>query len=100
MAPKIILITGGNRGIGFGIVQALTQRSVENTLIVASRKRDDAEEAIAEAERAGCQNPFYPLALDVTSNDSIMSAVAEVKRAFGRLDSKLYQVRNHLVKVC
>lgn len=46
MSPKIVLVTGGNRGIGFGIVQALAQRSEENTIVIASRKKSDAEEAI------------------------------------------------------
>lgn len=86
MSSKIILITGGNRGVGFGIVQALAQKSSEHTIVIASRKKSDAEDAIVEAQKLGLRNSFYPLALDVTSDDSIDAAVDQVEREFGRLD--------------
>lgn len=86
MLSKIILITGGNRGIGFGTVQALCQKSSDNTIILASRKRTDAEEAIREAQKLGCTNLFHPLALDVASDESVDAAVEEISDIFGRLD--------------
>lgn len=89
MPAKIILVTGGNHGIGFGVVQAIAQQSTEqHTIIIASRKKGDAEEAIAEAQKWGSDIRFHPLALDVTSDDSISSAVQEVEQVFGRLDGK------------
>lgn len=89
MSPNIILITGANRGIGFGIVQALAARLSENTFIVASRKRSDAEQAIVEAQNMGIANSFHPLELDVTSDESIDAAFKGVEKQFGRLDGKL-----------
>lgn len=99
MSPKIILVTGANRGIGFGIVQALAEKSSENTLIVASRKRSDAKQAIVEAKNMGLENPFYPFGLDVTSDESINSAVKEVEGHFGRLDGKLQHNTEHSLRV-
>lgn len=88
MPGKTILVTGGNRGIGFGIVQGLAQRSSEHTIIIASRKKSDAEEAIDEVKRLGFKNRLYPLQLDVTSDESIRVAVEEVRAEFGRLDGE------------
>ena len=86
MSPKTILVTGGNRGIGFGIVQALAQSSSENNIIIASRQKTNAEKAVSELRGMGLTSSLYPLALDVTSDDSIEAAVAEVERQFGGLD--------------
>ena len=88
MAPKVILVTGGNRSIGFGIVQSIAQRSSEHTVIIASRKKENAETAIAQLKDMGLCTACYPLALDVTDDDSIRAAVAEVDQKFGKLDGQ------------
>ena len=92
MSPKIILVTGANRGIGYGIVHSLAQMSSENTIIVASRQKQAAEKAIEELKAIGLETPFHPLALDVTSDESIQAAVDEVEKTFGRLDGMLIVV--------
>ena len=89
MSPKVILVTGGNRSIGFGIVRSLAQRSSENTIIIASRDKANAERAIVDLQNMGLKSPFYPLAFDISSDDSIRSAVAEVREKFGKLDGRL-----------
>lgn len=86
MSPKVILVTGANRGIGFGIVQSLAQMSSENVIIVASRQKDAAEKAIEELKKLSLDSSFHPLALDVTSDNSIQAAVEEIGKKFGRLD--------------
>lgn len=86
MSAKSILITGGNRSIGFGIVQRLAQRSDNNNIIIASRKKEDAEKAISELKGMEYESPFHAIALDVTNDDSIRDAVAEVEEKFGKLD--------------
>ena len=88
MSPKTILVTGGNRSIGFGIVQSLAQRSSENTIIIASRQKANAKKAIYELKDMGLTSMFYPLVLDVTQDDSIRAAVAEVYQEFGKLDGE------------
>lgn len=86
MAGKVILVTGGNRGIGYGIVQSLLKRSSAHNIIVASRERAAAEKAIVELHEDGVKSSLYPLALDITKDDTIQSAVAEVRDKFGKLD--------------
>lgn len=85
---KIVLITGGNRGIGFGTLEAICQKSSEHTIIIASRKESDARNAIQEAQRLGHRNPFSAIVLDITKDESIDAAVADVEKEFGRLDGE------------
>ena len=88
MSSKITLVTGGHRGIGLGIVQALLQRSTTSTIIIGSREKDDAEHAVAELVNRGSKASFCPTGLDVTSDESIASAVAEIRERFGRVDGE------------
>jgi NAD(P)-dependent dehydrogenase (short-subunit alcohol dehydrogenase family) len=85
-SAKTILVTGGNRSIGFGIVQRLAQRSSENNIIIAARQKENAEKAISELQALGFKNPFHPISLDITDDESIRNAVAEVDLKFGKLD--------------
>jgi NAD(P)-dependent dehydrogenase (short-subunit alcohol dehydrogenase family) len=89
MSSKIILVTGGNRGIGRGIVQSLLQSSPEHTIILTARKKEDADKTIAELNDHGYQGSLHSLALEVTNDGSIQSAVSEVEKKFGKLDSKV-----------
>ena len=86
MASKIILVTGGNRSIGHGIVTQLARQAPQNTIIIASRKKENAEKAIAELKASGMEAELYPLMLDVDIDESIKAAVNEVDGQFGRLD--------------
>ncbi len=85
-SARTVLVTGGNRSIGFGIVQRLAQRSSENNIIIASRQRQDGEKAVSELQTLGFKNPFHAISLDITDDESIRNAVAEVDQMFGKLD--------------
>nr|OQO25097.1 hypothetical protein B0A51_07419 [Rachicladosporium sp. CCFEE 5018] len=84
MAP-VILVTGGNRGIGLSIVRGLAACTPECTIIVASRQQSAAEEAVTQLHEEGAKATFHPLGLDVTE-DNIRSAVKEMTSKFGHLD--------------
>ena len=86
MSAKTILVTGGNRSIGFGIVQRLAQRSSSNNIIIASRQKDHAEKSILELQSMGFKSSFHAISLELTDDDSIRKAVAEVDQKFGKLD--------------
>ncbi|OQO09931.1 hypothetical protein B0A48_04286 [Cryoendolithus antarcticus] len=85
MAP-IMLVTGGNRGIGLSIVRGLAERAPDGTIIVASRQGSAAEGAIATLQQEGVKATFHALSLDVTNDESIRTAVQEVNSVFGHLD--------------
>jgi NAD(P)-dependent dehydrogenase (short-subunit alcohol dehydrogenase family) len=81
---KVILITGANRGIGFCIAQAIAQRSEDCCILVASRNLSSAEDAITKLQ--DLKATFHPIALDVTSDDSIKACLKTIEINHGRLD--------------
>jgi uncharacterized oxidoreductase len=75
---KIILITGGGRGIGFSIAKAFSVKG--NHVILASRSEEKLKEAAAELPNAS-----YIVA-DVTQEADINNLVQQIKTKFGGLD--------------
>ncbi len=76
---KIILVTGGNRGIGLGICKELASKG--HTVLLASRSIEKARSA-----SKGIGGNISPIQLDVTSPEDIENAVKFVREGFGRLD--------------
>jgi len=81
-SPRIALVTGATRGIGLETVRQLAQAGVHTLL--AGRDRERAAAAARELQAQGL--PVEPIALDVTDEDSIAAAAAEVEARHGRLD--------------
>ena len=78
MSDTIVLITGGNRGIGKETARQLATRGV--AVVIGSRDLAAGEAAAREIPGA------IALQLDVGDDDSIRKAVAEIERRFSRLD--------------
>jgi NAD(P)-dependent dehydrogenase (short-subunit alcohol dehydrogenase family) len=74
----ITFITGANKGLGFETARRLTE--LGQTVIVGAR---DADRGQAAAERLGAR--FVPI--DVTDDDSVRRAVADVEAHEGRIDT-------------
>ena len=79
---KNALITGGNRGLGFGIATAMAQ--VGANIAILCRDRKKAEEAIAELSQYG--GKYESFSCDVTDLESVRRAVAEVYDSFDNID--------------
>jgi NAD(P)-dependent dehydrogenase (short-subunit alcohol dehydrogenase family) len=75
---QIALVTGANRGIGLETVRQLADQGL--TVLLSARSPDRA--ARAAAGIAG----VVPLRLDVSDDESVTAAAAEVRERFGRLD--------------
>lgn len=73
----ISLVTGGNRGIGREVCRQLA--ALGHTVLLTARSAD-------EAERAAADLGVHPLALDVTSEQDMVRARAEITDRFGGLD--------------
>lgn len=79
--------TGANSGIGFAISSALAASKEAYHVIMAGRSISRVEAAIGELTRSGYTlSSFYPLQLDVDSEDSVKKAASEVASKFGHLD--------------
>ena len=75
------IVTGGARGIGFAITQRLLASGASVSLW-------DVDAAALDEARAslGCSERTHTVVVDVTSADSVQSAVQASVAAFGKLD--------------
>ena len=87
---RIILTTGGNKGIGLEAVRQISEQLPLATILLGTRTLSSGETAInklrqsADSSSAYCN--IHPLVLDVTDATSIDRAVREVREKYGRLD--------------
>jgi NAD(P)-dependent dehydrogenase (short-subunit alcohol dehydrogenase family) len=81
-AERIALVTGGNRGIGFEISQALAQRGL--AVVLTARDATQGKAAVKTLHDKGLEVEFQRL--DVTSCRSIRACVASVAERRGRID--------------
>jgi NAD(P)-dependent dehydrogenase (short-subunit alcohol dehydrogenase family) len=79
---RVALVTGGGRGIGRAIAEALARAGVG--VAVAGRSTAHLEETAGVIEQAGV--PALALALDVTDPDALARAVEDTQRALGPVD--------------
>src|SRR5882724_8882128 len=81
-AVKIILVTGGNRGIGLELVRHLA--TLGHTLILSARDEHKGEKAVSQLKQQGLSVEFLPL--DVSNEKSIQEAATVFKKNYGHLD--------------
>jgi NAD(P)-dependent dehydrogenase (short-subunit alcohol dehydrogenase family) len=82
LTDKVAIITGGSTGIGYGAALALADAGAH--VVVTSRAAERAEPVAEEIRQMGRQ--ALPLALEVTSLDSIDAMVETTLERFGRID--------------
>lgn len=78
----IVVVTGGNRGIGFEICRQLASRGAE--VVLTARKPEAGQEAVKKLVAQNLAVQFHPL--DVTVPQSISALHDFLERTFGRLD--------------
>ncbi|KAJ5691848.1 hypothetical protein N7462_001271 [Penicillium macrosclerotiorum] len=88
MASKIVLITGGNGGIGYEAVKALYETNKSYHIFMGSRSMDRAKNAIEKlrAECPNATNTVEPLQVDLTNDECIEKAFAQVEAGPGYID--------------
>jgi NAD(P)-dependent dehydrogenase (short-subunit alcohol dehydrogenase family) len=82
MAETIALVTGANKGIGREISRQLAAKGV--LVLMGARDRERGEKAVADLRAQKLSVEL--IQIDVTSQQSVDRAAAEVERRHGRLD--------------
>lgn len=82
LADKIVIVTGGCSGIGWGITQKCVK---EGATVIAGQRSVSGEARIQSLVDQGY--PAHFLKLDVSDPESIEAFVREVHNRFGRIDA-------------
>ena len=79
---KVVLITGGSRGMGFEMAKAFAERGAD--IVITSRKIESCREAAAAIEAMGRRALAY--ACNVARWDELPGLVDAAYAAFGKVD--------------
>ncbi|MCH6268440.1 MULTISPECIES: SDR family NAD(P)-dependent oxidoreductase [Neobacillus] len=82
LSGKVALVTGGSKGIGLGMAQALGRYGA--TLVITSRGADEGETAVQQLKEEG-MNAAY-IQADVTKKEQVEKLVQKTVERFGSLD--------------
>jgi len=76
-----IVITGGNRGIGYGLLKILSDK---HNVIITVRDNKKGQSTIAELGHS--KNEINYVVMDVDNSDSVMRAADDIKKIFNNVD--------------
>ena len=79
---KVIYITGGTKGIGFGIAEVLLKNG--HKVAISGRKQEDVEQSVSQLKSIS-QNVFG-VSSDVRKFEEEEKAVSQILERFGKLD--------------
>lgn len=91
MTDRVIIVTGGNGGIGVAIGAAFLAESPGNFVWLATHNRQERADHLAAANKERCRL----LTLDVTRPDSWDAAISLVMSAHGRIDVLVNNAGTH-----
>ena len=82
LRDKVIIVTGGSKGIGNAIVNVLAHESA--IPVIVGRNRENVRDAVERIEKAG-HKAFFAFA-ELTDPDQCRAAVEKTMDKFGRID--------------
>jgi len=82
--PRIAVVTGGNKGIGFYIVKLLLQSGTLDVVYLTARDEARGISAVEELKKHGLNPSFHQL--DIDSQDSINRLAKYLQDKYGGLD--------------
>jgi NAD(P)-dependent dehydrogenase (short-subunit alcohol dehydrogenase family) len=86
---SIVLITGGNTGIGYETIKALYASPSAYVILMGSRSLEKANEAIKtiQAEVTSTESSIEPIQIDIEDDASMETAFKHVEAKYGRIDT-------------
>lgn len=86
---KIVLVTGGNTGIGYEAVKAFLQSDRTYLVLMGSRSIERANAAMEQLkeEVPKTSSTVEPVQVDIASDESIEKAREHVKVTYGHIDA-------------
>ncbi|KAK1021053.1 hypothetical protein LTR33_018593, partial [Friedmanniomyces endolithicus] len=87
-AKQILLITGGNTGLGYEAVKALYASATPYEILMGSRKVSNGEQAIEKLKQEVKESSsnVSVVQADVTSDESLEKLVGGIESKYGKLD--------------
>lgn len=87
-STKLVLITGSNKGIGYGIIENLLEKHTKLRLIMTARNDEVGQATFARLTEKYPDdiNHIYYHQLDITKEDSIKELIAWIKQTFNKID--------------
>ena len=82
MFGKVVLITGGSRGLGFAIAQEFA--ALGSRLVICARDAEELQRAETELRRAGAD--VLTVVCDVSQQDEVQNLVRRATERFGPID--------------
>ncbi|KAF9734775.1 hypothetical protein PMIN04_000924 [Paraphaeosphaeria minitans] len=88
-AKSIVLVTGGNTGLGYETVKALYASPDAHVILMGSRSLDKAYVAIKtlQSEVTESKSEVAPIQIDIEDDASIEKLNKEIESKYGRLDA-------------
>lgn len=82
LTGKTALVTGGSRGLGLQIAEALGEQGAK--IVLSSRKQADLDEAVEHLKQRGIE--ASAIAADLSQDAAVAPLVAEAMRRLGHID--------------
>lgn len=82
MSGKVVVITGGNSGIGLGFGRGIAKAG--GAVVIWGRRADKNSEAAAELRSLGAK--VHEQVVDVADEAAVVASMAEAVQVFGRVD--------------
>lgn len=82
LTGKNVVVTGGNRGLGFGIASAMAQCGANIAILCRDSKK--AQEALEELKQYG--GTYMSFDCDITNMKNVLAVADEVTEKFGDID--------------
>jgi glucose 1-dehydrogenase len=84
MQNKVTIVTGSSKGIGKAIAIAFAKSKQYSTVVINSRKAEEAQQVSNEIKKLGCDS--IAIVADISKERDCISLIKETVNHFGRID--------------